>query len=144
MTSLDLANPFLSLSLSLSLSLARFCVFALLPLCHWKLAEPLGIAAGGNSGLDKLTRRHAIKLSPAVSCSVEECSLGVDEIVGCKSVKSASRMNSAVVIFLDSVEEANQLLSVSLSHKHKQSNRKKLYSFRESTEAFKDECFHHI
>ncbi len=56
------------------------------------------------------TNWHAIKLSPAVGCSVEDCSLAVREIVGYESVTSASRMNSAVVIFLDITEKVNQLL----------------------------------
>ena len=67
-------------------------------------------AAGGGFGLHKLTRRHGIKLCPAVACSVEEVSLAVGEVVGCDSVKSASRMNSAVAVFVDSIEKANQLL----------------------------------
>lgn len=67
-------------------------------------------AAGEHSSLHKLTRRHAIKLSPPNGCSVEDCSLAVGEIVGYDSIKSASRMNSAVVIFLDSVDKVNQIL----------------------------------
>ncbi|KAI3355855.1 hypothetical protein L3Q82_004225 [Scortum barcoo] len=46
--------------------------------------------------VEKLTRRHAVRLVPAVSCSVEEVSLAVGEVVGYGSVKSASRMNGAV------------------------------------------------
>jgi len=67
-------------------------------------------AIGERTSLHNLTRRHAIKLSPPNGCSVEECVLAVGEIVGYDSVKSASRMNSAVVIFLDTVEKVNQLL----------------------------------
>lgn len=67
-------------------------------------------AAGEQISLHKLTRRHAIKLSPPDRCSVEECSLAVGEIVGYESVKSASRMNNAVVIFLDHMDKVNQLL----------------------------------
>lgn len=67
-------------------------------------------AGGGVSGLNKLTCRHTIKLSPAVGCSVEDCSLAVGEIVGYDSVKSASRMNSTVVIFLDSTDKVNELI----------------------------------
>lgn len=50
---------------------------------------------------ESLTRRHAVKLVSAVSCSVEEAGLAVGEAVGYGSVKSASRMNGAIVIFLD-------------------------------------------
>ena len=67
-------------------------------------------AAGGGSGLHKLTRRHGFKLCPAVDCSVEEVSPAVGEVVGYDSVKSALRMNSAVVVFVDSIEKVNQLL----------------------------------
>ena len=71
-------------------------------------AQNAGVSVG--SGLEKLTRRHAIKMVPTISCSVEECSLAVGELVGYASVRSASRMNSAVVIFLDSVEKVNQVV----------------------------------
>ncbi|KAI3352703.1 hypothetical protein L3Q82_020166, partial [Scortum barcoo] len=53
--------------------------------------------------LEKLTRRHAVKVLPQAGCSVEEVGSAVGEVVGFESVKSASRMNSAVVIFLDEV-----------------------------------------
>lgn len=72
---------------------------------------PVTVGGGGGSvGLDKLTRRHAVKLSPSVNCTVEECSLAVGEVVGHGSVKSASRMNSAVVIFLDCVNKVNTIV----------------------------------
>ncbi len=43
----------------------------------------------GGVDFEKLTRRHAIKLVPAVNCSVEEATLAVSETVGYGSVKSA-------------------------------------------------------
>ena len=69
-----------------------------------------GMAARSLSGLERLTRRHAVKLSPAVGVSVEECSLAVGAAVGYGSIKSASRMNSAVVIFLDCTDKVNQVV----------------------------------
>ncbi|KAJ3582786.1 hypothetical protein NHX12_000240 [Muraenolepis orangiensis] len=33
-------------------------------------------------GLERLTRRHAVKLSPGPNCTVEECSLAVGAVVG--------------------------------------------------------------
>ncbi|KAI2647384.1 Transposon TX1 uncharacterized 82 kDa protein [Labeo rohita] len=54
-------------------------------------------------GLEALTRRDACKLCPTIDCSVEDCVLAVGEIVGYDSIKSASRMNNEVVIFVDSV-----------------------------------------
>ncbi|KAI3359176.1 hypothetical protein L3Q82_002603 [Scortum barcoo] len=69
----------------------------------------VGVVVGGQSGvmpvvssqeeLEKLTRRHAVKVLPQAGCSVEEVGSAVGEVVGFESVKSASRMNSAVVIF---------------------------------------------
>lgn len=59
----------------------------------------------------KLTRQHGLKIIPnSPTLTVEECSLAVGEVVGCSSIKSAARMNSAVVIFVDSVEKANKVI----------------------------------
>ncbi|KAG1925667.1 hypothetical protein F2P79_025374 [Pimephales promelas] len=57
-------------------------------------------------GLSKLTRRHGVKVASAVS--VEDCCLAAGEVVGHEHIMSASRMNSATVIFLSSVEKANE------------------------------------
>ncbi|KAJ3581541.1 hypothetical protein NHX12_016534 [Muraenolepis orangiensis] len=57
-----------------------------------------------------MSRRHAVKLSPAAQVSVEECSLAVGEKVGYKSVKFAARMNRAVVVFLDSIDKVNSVV----------------------------------
>ena len=64
----------------------------------------------GGAEFEKLTRRHAVKLVPAVNCSVEEATLAVGEVVGCGSVKSASRMNGAIVIFLDSTAKVSDVV----------------------------------
>ncbi|KAI2645684.1 Transposon TX1 uncharacterized 82 kDa protein [Labeo rohita] len=45
-----------------------------------------------------------------MNCSVEEYSLAVGNIVGHESIMSASRMNSAVVIFLDNIEKVNSVV----------------------------------
>ncbi|KAI3370935.1 hypothetical protein L3Q82_023490 [Scortum barcoo] len=65
------------------------------------------VVVGGQSGimpivssqeeLEKLTRRHAVKVLPQAGCSVEEVGYAVGEVVGFESVKSTSCMNSAVV-----------------------------------------------
>ncbi|TWW71510.1 hypothetical protein D4764_16G0000070 [Takifugu flavidus] len=68
------------------------------------------MAAAGVSELEKLTRRYGVKLSPPAGVSVEECALVVGEIVGHRSVKSASRINSTVVVFVDSTEKADQMV----------------------------------
>ena len=64
-------------------------------------------AAGG---LRNLSRNHGLKVPVGVVYSVEECCEAVGEVVGCASVKAASRMNSAVVIFLDAVEKVNAVV----------------------------------
>lgn len=44
-------------------------------------------------------------------CSVEQCSLAVADMVGCESIISASRMNGAVVLFLDSIDKVNSVVN---------------------------------
>ncbi|KAL6483841.1 hypothetical protein MHYP_G00087130 [Metynnis hypsauchen] len=45
-----------------------------------------------------------------VNCSVEECSLAVGESVGYNSIVPASRISSAVVVFLAEVEKVNTMV----------------------------------
>ncbi|TWW74452.1 hypothetical protein D4764_14G0004550 [Takifugu flavidus] len=59
---------------------------------------------------EKLTRRHAVKVLPVAAVFVEEVSYAVGEVVGFESVKSASRMNSVMVIFLDNVYKVQWLV----------------------------------
>lgn len=66
-------------------------------------------AALGQS-FDQLSRRHGIKVVPAFNCSVEDCALAVGKAVGYDSIVSASRMNGAVVIFLDVIEKVNSVV----------------------------------
>ena len=68
------------------------------------------VAEAVSAEFEKLTRRHAIKLFPAVQCSVEEAGLAVGEVVGCDSVRSASRMNGAIVLFLDSMAKVSEVV----------------------------------
>lgn len=68
----------------------------------WKHVGPT------SAGLSSLMRRHAIKVVSAVS--IKECCLAVGGVVGHISVLSASRMNNATVVFLDSVDKANELV----------------------------------
>lgn len=60
---------------------------------------------------EQLTRQHGIKVPVGVECSVEECVLVVGEVVGHSSIRSASRMNGAVVLFLDKVEKVNTVVA---------------------------------
>ncbi|KAI3365345.1 hypothetical protein L3Q82_010129, partial [Scortum barcoo] len=64
--------------------------------------------------LEKLTRRHAVKVLPQAGCSVEEVGSAVGEVVGFESIKSASRMNSAVVIFLDEVVKVERVVEAGI------------------------------
>lgn len=69
------------------------------------------MAASESVPLDKLTRRNGIKVIPAERCSIEECSIAVAKVVGSKSILSASRMNSAIVLFLDDVNKVNEIVA---------------------------------
>lgn len=60
-----------------------------------------------------LTRRHGVKVQ--CSASVEECSLAIGNVVGHDNVKSASRMNSAIVAFVGTVEEAQTLVATGIT-----------------------------
>lgn len=42
--------------------------------------------------------------------SVEECSLAVADVVGHTCVLAASRMNNAIVLFLGTLERANEVV----------------------------------
>lgn len=64
--------------------------------------------------LSKLSRKHGFKIAPGFPCSVEECSLAVGELVGYSSIKSAARMNGAVVIFVDDVNKANKVVEAGI------------------------------
>ncbi|KAE8277540.1 Transposon TX1 uncharacterized 82 kDa protein ORF 1 [Larimichthys crocea] len=68
------------------------------------------VSAAAAADFERLTRRHAVKLVPAVPCSVEEAGLAVGEVVGCESIRSASRMNGAIVLFLDATAKVSQVV----------------------------------
>jgi len=68
-------------------------------------------AASESIQFDKLTRRNGIKITPAERCSIEDCSIAVAQVVGYKSILSASRMNSAFVFFLDDVNKVNEIVA---------------------------------
>lgn len=66
------------------------------------------MAAQGVDSLGSLTRRHGVKVVAAAS--VEDCILAIGEVVGHKSILAASRMSNAVVCFLNTVENANNVV----------------------------------
>ncbi len=49
-----------------------------------------------------------------ICISVEKCCLAVGEVVGHESILSASKMNNAIVIFLSTVEKANELVEAGI------------------------------
>jgi len=57
-----------------------------------------------------LTRAHVIRVAPSFPCSEEEVGLAVGDVVGDDCVRSAARMNGAVVLFLDSVMKVNEVV----------------------------------
>ena len=61
-----------------------------------------------------LSRMHGFRNSPTFPCSVEDCGLAVGELIGHSSIKSAARMNGAVVIFVDSVAKANKVVETGI------------------------------
>ncbi|KAK3544616.1 hypothetical protein QTP86_018099, partial [Hemibagrus guttatus] len=55
--------------------------------------------------LDNLTRNHGVRVV-TVAAVVEECCPAAGEVVGHRNVLAVSRMNSAVVLFVNTVENA--------------------------------------
>lgn len=68
---------------------------------------------------EQLTRWHGIKVPVGVDCSIEECSLAVGEVVGHSCIKSASRMNSVIVLFLETIEKVNEVVEQGIVIKDK-------------------------
>ncbi|KAL2102320.1 hypothetical protein ACEWY4_001488 [Coilia grayii] len=66
------------------------------------------MAASGRERFESLTRRHGVKINSGAS--VQDCSLAVGEIIGHDKIVSAARMNSVVVLFLDTVDLANAIV----------------------------------
>ena len=81
-----------------------WCVFAL------DQHTLVGVHAEMETPLVNLTRKHGVKIQATFPCSVEECGLAAGKVVGYESVKSAARMNSAVIIFVGSIDKANTLV----------------------------------
>ncbi|TWW67244.1 hypothetical protein D4764_02G0002850 [Takifugu flavidus] len=68
-----------------------------------------------NANLTGLSRRHGVKVGAGSVLSVEEVALAVGQEIGHSSVKSASRMNRAVVLFVANVELANRLVETGIT-----------------------------
>ena len=65
--------------------------------------------------LSTLTRKHGIKIGLGFQCSVEDVCLAVGERVRRYQIKSAARLNGAVVIFLDQLEKVNQVVETGIT-----------------------------
>ncbi|TWW81836.1 hypothetical protein D4764_01G0016510 [Takifugu flavidus] len=68
-----------------------------------------------NATLNGLSRRHGVKVGAGSVLSVEEVALAVGQEIGHGSVKSAARMNRAVVLFVEQVEQANRLVETGIT-----------------------------
>ncbi|TWW74497.1 Transposon TX1 uncharacterized 82 kDa protein ORF 1 [Takifugu flavidus] len=68
-----------------------------------------------NAGLTGLRRKHGVKVGAGSVLSVEEVVLAVGQKIGHSSVKSAARMNRAVVLFLEKVEQVNKLVEAGIT-----------------------------
>ncbi|TWW62671.1 hypothetical protein D4764_04G0013180 [Takifugu flavidus] len=73
------------------------------------------VVGGGSGDLSRLTRRHGVKVGARSLYTVEEVALAVGEVIGHGSVKSAARMNGAVVLFVKKVEQVNLLVGAGIS-----------------------------
>ena len=65
--------------------------------------------------LSTLTRKHGIKMGQGFQCSVEDVCLAVGERFRYDRIKSAARMNGAVVIFLDQLEKVNRVVEAGIT-----------------------------
>ncbi|KAK3505816.1 hypothetical protein QTP70_019743 [Hemibagrus guttatus] len=61
---------------------------------------------------ERLTRRHGVRI--VCAASVEDCCLAVGNVVGHENIVSPSRMNSAIVVFLNDVEKLDISLGPAL------------------------------
>ncbi|CAM4277439.1 unnamed protein product [Leuciscus chuanchicus] len=66
---------------------------------------------GSETGdLSRLTIKHGCKCMPEVAVSVEDCLIAVSAAIGGANIKSASRMNKAIVFFLSESQMVDELI----------------------------------
>ncbi|KAF0022212.1 hypothetical protein F2P81_025529 [Scophthalmus maximus] len=70
---------------------------------------------GGGGDFTSLTKKHGMEVGAGSPCSVEEVAQAVGEVIRHGSVKSAARMNRAVVLFLETVEQVNRMVEVGIT-----------------------------
>ncbi|TWW55885.1 hypothetical protein D4764_09G0009350 [Takifugu flavidus] len=68
-----------------------------------------------NANLTGLTWRHGVKVGAGSVLSVEEVALAVGQEIGHSSMKSAARMNRAVVLFVANVDQVNRLVETGIT-----------------------------
>ncbi|TWW71195.1 hypothetical protein D4764_17G0006780 [Takifugu flavidus] len=73
------------------------------------------VLGGGSGDLSRLTQRHGVKVGARSLYTVEEVALAVGEVIGHGAVKSAARMNRAVVLFVEKVKQVNRLVEAGIS-----------------------------
>ncbi|XP_023188789.1 uncharacterized protein LOC111610513 [Xiphophorus maculatus] len=73
------------------------------------------VVGAGNVLSSTLTRKNGIKVGAGSPCSVEDVCLAVGKDIGYGAIKSAARMNGAVVLFVEKVEQAQHLVEVGVS-----------------------------
>ncbi len=92
------------------------CLFVSLFVSHALRSGGVSDAGMVSSGaFSTLTRKHGIKIGAGCPCSVEEIALAVGEVIGHGSVKSAAHMNSAVVLFIEKIEQVNKLIETGIT-----------------------------
>lgn len=64
--------------------------------------------------LSQLTIKHGCKCMPEAAVSVEDCLIAVSAAIGGANIKSASRMNKAIVFFLSESHMVNELVETGL------------------------------
>ena len=80
--------------------------------------SPVGVCTAtmvNGDDLSTLTRRHGIKIGLGFHCSVEDLCLAVGGGFGYDRIKSAARMNGAVVIFLYQLEKVNRVVETAIT-----------------------------
>lgn len=63
-----------------------------------------------SEGFGSLTCRHGFKCIADNTVSVEDCLLAVGKEIGPDNIKSASRMNKAIVVFLSQEQLVNRMV----------------------------------
>lgn len=88
--------------------------------CQINLGALTAVSAGSRAGMElagdfsRLTLDHGCKCTPDDSMSIEDVLIAISEQVGGLNIKSASRMNRALVIFLKEVSMVDELLEKGL------------------------------